>query len=206
MQQIREILQDRQTGILDDLNSIKSAVMLPLMEHQGKLSIVFEIRSYELNHQPGEICFPGGHQEAKDEGPQATAIRETSEELGINPTEITILGDLDVLVTPFRFILYPFVGFINKNVILKPQQEEVAEVFFVPLNYLLRAEPTISYTNVQMSPVPDFPLHLLPNGKDYNWRDGSYPVYFYTYDKYIIWGLTARILYHFLQLIKDEFE
>jgi len=202
MQQIRDLLQNRQVGILDDLNNKRSAVMLPLIEHQGQLCIVFEVRSHQLRKQPGEICFPGGRIEAKDENPRATAIRETSEELGIEPANIVVLGDLDVLVTPFHLFLYSVVGYIDKDAILKPQQEEVAEVFFVPLDYLLKTEPTISSTKVQVSPIEDFPIHLLPNGKDYNWQNGSYPVYFYSYDKYIIWGLTARILYHFLQIIK----
>jgi len=194
-------LEKRQSGILDDLKGTKSAVMLPLVEHEGKLSVLFEVRSYQLKGQPGEICFPGGHMEAQDATPLAAAVRETVEELGLSPKDITVLGDLDVLVTPFRVMLYPYVGYIKDGTVLMPQQDEVAEVFFVPLDYLCQAEPTVSYTNVSMAPAPDFPTHLLPNGKDYNWRGGNYPVYFYTYENYIIWGLTARILHHFLEVI-----
>jgi len=204
MYRIKQLLQHRPVGILDDLDSVKSAVMLPLIEHQGKLSLLFEVRSYQLKGQPGEICFPGGHMEKQDASPQDAAVRETSEELGIRPEDIEVLGGLDVLVTPFRLFLYPYVGCIRNNVPLNPPKEEVAEIFFVPLDYLCQTKPTISYTKVEMSPVRDFPTHLLPNGKDYNWRSGRYPVYFYTYDQYIIWGLTARILHHFLKVIKGQ--
>lgn len=204
MQRIRDIMQHRQAGILDDLNSIHSAVMLPLLERDGRLFILFEVRSYELKGQPGEICFPGGHIETGDESPKAAAIRETAEELGLKPSDITVLGSLDILVTSAPQIIHPYVAYISPGAVLKPQLEEVAEIFCVPLDYFRQTEPIISFMEMHMTPAPHFPVHLLPNGKDYNWRSGKYPVYFYTYDKYIIWGITARILYHFLKIIKDS--
>lgn len=203
MEGIKQILQQRPIGILDDHKSVKSAVMIPLMEREGKINILFEVRSHKLKGQPGEICFPGGHSEKGDHSPEATALRETAEELGLRPDNITILGGLDILITPFHVQLYPYVGVIEKGSIIKPQQDEVEEIFFVPLDYLLQAKPTVSYTKVEMYPVPDFPTHLLPNGKDYNWRKSDYPVYFYPYQNYIIWGMTARILHHFLEVIMN---
>lgn len=201
MEQISQVMQNRKVDILDDMNSYKAAVLLPLIEHQGQLSILFEVRSETLEGQPGEICFPGGHMEKQDPTPRDTAIRETAEELGVKSADITVLGPLDILVQPSNLIIYPYVGRINPGTHLMPQEDEVAEIFYVPLDYLRQAEPTISYTKMEMSPLPDFPFHLLPNGKDYDWRQGLYPVYFYIYERYIIWGLTARILAHFLTLI-----
>lgn len=202
MERISKILANRKADILNDIESTRAAVLLPLMEHQGKLAVLFEVRSHKLLGQPGEICFPGGHMEEQDANPCKTAIRETSEELGINPEEISVIGALDILVPPFNLILYPYVGKIESTSILKPANDEVAEIFFVPLDYLCQAEPTVSYTSLETIPIPDFPTHLLPNGKSYNWRRGLYPVYFYCYEKYVIWGLTARILHHFLTLIR----
>ncbi len=198
---IRERLHNRKAGILDDMNALRAAILLPLIEKDGQLHVLFEVRSQQLKGQPGEICFPGGHIEGQDQYPCNTAIRETAEELGIQQDDITVLGPLDVLVTPFNMIIYSFVGRINNEAMLQPQEREVAELFCVPLDYLREAKPTISFTSLQITPIPSFPTHLLPNGKDYNWHRGRYPVYFYTYGKYIIWGITARILHHFLQII-----
>lgn len=128
-------------------------------------------------------------------------MRETSEELGIQVTDIELQGSLDVLVTPF-FFLYPYVGYIKYPDLISPSIHEVKEVFYAPLEDLYAIKPVISHTHIRITPAQDFPSHLLPNGKDYGWHSGKYPVYFYTYGEHIIWGITARILHHFLEVIR----
>ena len=85
-----------------------SAVLLPILEIEEQKSILFEIRSEHLDRQPGEICFPGGKVE-EGETPRETAVRETSEELGISPGSIDILGPLDILVAPLGTVIYPYI-------------------------------------------------------------------------------------------------
>lgn len=201
MQEIKNKLQSRTVQILNDQDTSLAAVLLPLLYYQGKPSLLFEVRSQELKGQPGEICFPGGRIESNDQSPQDAALRETSEEVGIPKTNIELLGSLDVLVTPF-FFLYPYVGYIKEPTIINPSKNEVEEIFIAPLEDLYAINPVISHTNIKITPEPDFPNHLLPNGKDYGWRSGKYPVYFYSYGEYVIWGITARILHHFLGVIR----
>lgn len=198
-------LAGRKAQLLDDEKAIKSSVILPLVEDAGKgLSVLFEIRSQDLKGQPGEICFPGGHMEEDDENPQETALRETSEELGVDRSNIEVICPLDILVSPFQLVIYPFLGRIKEGTVFQPFAAEVEEIFTVPLEYLLKAKPLISKTSISVSPPPDFPYHLIDKGENYNWREGCYPVYFYFYENHIIWGLTARILHNFLGLISQK--
>lgn len=200
MHTIFESLRGRKAGLLDGEKAVKSAVILPLVEEEKGLSVLFEIRSHSLKGQPGEICFPGGHLE-EGESPQEAALRETSEELGIYRNQIEIICPLDILFTPFQIMIYPYLGYIEKNAQFRPAFDEVAEIFCVPLDYLKKAKPIISRAGVKVTPPENFPYHLIEKGKNYSWRSGSYPVFFYVYENRIIWGLTARILHHFIKLI-----
>ncbi|MPN12611.1 hypothetical protein SDC9_159929 [bioreactor metagenome] len=76
------------------------------------------------------------------------------------------------------------------------------EIFFVPLFYFLENEPEKYYMNYYPKADNDFPYHMVNNGKDYNWENIRYPVYFYKYNNYIIWGLTAKITYSVVRKIK----
>lgn len=200
---IKNILHSNKTSILFDQQYNQFAVLLPLVQHKSKLSLLFEVRAPNLTYQPGEICFPGGHIEEEDRNPGAAALRETSEELGIPTTDIEMLGSLNVLLTPFQYRIHPFVAFINDHTLLQPAKSEVDKLFFVPIDYLLTNPPVVSYLDIVMNPNENFPYHLIPGGKKYPWKKGKYPIYFYNYEHYTIWGITARILHHFLELTKN---
>lgn len=202
--QILSKLKDRTPEILDDQCYVEYAVLLPLMIKNGKLALLFEVRANQLKKQPGEICFPGGQMEKSDGSPRATALREASEELGIEQNRMEILGPLNVLWTPFQSKLHPYVALIKENTLLKPNNGEVQKTFEVPFDFLIRTKPIISHLDISTKPTDDFPFHLVPGGANYPWRKGKYPVYFYLYEDYIIWGLTARILHHFLTIIKEK--
>lgn len=200
MQEIREKLQNRPWKILDDQGLSRSAVLLPLIEEGKGYSILFEKRARTLKGQPGEICFPGGHIEADDPNPEKAARRETCEELGVKEDDIQILGHLDFLATPHQQLLFSYVGLLKKEALLFPSPAEVEEVFTVPLDFLRKAKPLVHQVKINLTPPEDFPFELIPDGQNYRWRKGSYPVYFYIYKNHIIWGLTARILHHFLEV------
>ena len=202
LSEIRERLQSKSPGILTDQQYSKFAVLLPIVMHNHKLSLLFEIRSKHLKGQPGEICFPGGQIEKQDADPLAAAIRETSEELAIASADIQILGPLNVLWTPFQYRIHSFVALLAGTCYPVPLASEVEDVFYVPLDFLLKTEPLVSTLHVNMQPDESFPYHMVPGGQDYPWLNGKYPVYFYSYENYIIWGITARILHHFLETIK----
>ncbi|MFZ7104364.1 MAG: NUDIX hydrolase [Peptococcaceae bacterium] len=198
-----DILKKRTADIIDIGNEQKFSVLLPLVQFAGTKSVLFEIRSPQLNVQPGEICFPGGRIEPGDLNAEATAIRETCEELGLKKSDLKIAGPLDLLITPFQTMITPFAGQINDYRNIKPNPAEVASVFYVPLDFFLNTEPQTFQAKITINPPPDFPFHLLPNGKTYNWRTGKYPVHFYIYEDHVIWGITARILNNFIRLLKQ---
>ncbi len=77
--------KNRQPGILDQENNFRSAVLLPLVNYENNVCLLFEKRASDLHKQPGEICFPGGSIEKTDQDEAAAAIRETCEELGLAP-------------------------------------------------------------------------------------------------------------------------
>ncbi|MFZ5644616.1 MAG: NUDIX hydrolase [Bacillota bacterium] len=194
-------LMNRRPQIIDDSAYLISSVLLPVVFKEGKDQILFEVRSKSLNRQPGEICFPGGKVENGEQpDPLKTAIRETTEELGISERDIEILGPLDIFVTPLSTMIYPFAGRINTRII-NPSPREVEEIFLVPVDFFLETPPYVTYVEVATRYDRDFPLEKVPPAYKEGWQPkSSYPMYFYEYDRYFIWGLTARILYNFLRL------
>jgi 8-oxo-dGTP pyrophosphatase MutT (NUDIX family) len=198
------VLQGRLVAIENESEYLNSAVLVPLIRQEGRLHVLFEVRSAMLNRQPGEICFPGGRIEPQDETALAAAIRETTEELGISKNQIQFIGALNYVVAPFGVILHPFAAYLQEGISLRPSDAEVAEVFTVPLDWLLNTEPQEAHMEIATRPLEGFPLHLLPEDYPENWKGRkTYPVLFYQYQKYVIWGLTARVLYSFLAFCRQ---
>lgn len=178
------------------------AVLLPLVKVGSELHILYEVRSSKLLTQPGEISFPGGGIEAGETAREA-AVRETCEELNLHPEQIEILGELDFLASPFNFIIYAYAGILHNvhpgDIVFNPR--EVEEIFTVPLQYFLTEEPETYRGNIRIDLTQDFPYDLIPHGEDYQWRMGSYPVLFYNYTEYTIWGITARFTNNFIEIL-----
>jgi 8-oxo-dGTP pyrophosphatase MutT (NUDIX family) len=186
--------------IENESDYLSSAVLVPLVRQKGRLGVLFEIRSAMLNWQPGDICFPGGRIELDDATPQAAAIRETQEELGLPAKEIKVLGPLNYMVSPIGVAMHPFAACIKDFDLIQPNHDEVADVFVVPLDYLLATEPLTAHMEVATRPLPNFPLNILDSySRDWK-RRTTYPVLFYQYDGHVIWGLTARVLCGFLSV------
>ncbi len=194
-------LKNRKPQISGMSNYIRSSVIIPIINNQNILSILFEVRSKKLKQQPNEICFPGGGIE-KGENELMAAIRETSEELCINADNINIIGSSDTLITPFNYIIYAYIGLLNNYEYTF--NREVSEIFTVPLSFFLANKPLIYNIDVNMKPDDSFPYHLIQDGKNYKWGQGEYPVYFYIYKDRIIWGITAKILFDFISLVKKH--
>ncbi|WP_202076598.1 NUDIX hydrolase [Caldalkalibacillus salinus] len=203
---LEQRLKTRQPHILDHEFFHKSAVLIPMMSVEGEMHILFEVRSHQLRRQPGEICFPGGRVDAADNSMQDTAIRETCEELGIQENQVEVIAALDFLPLAHHSIVYPFAGCINHETQMTPNPEEVAEVFSVPIQHFLEHEPERYDLHLIPEPEENFPYHLIPKGEKYDWRKASLPEYFYYYQDYVIWGLTARILRHFVDLYKTAMD
>ncbi|XP_036765220.1 peroxisomal coenzyme A diphosphatase NUDT7 isoform X3 [Manis pentadactyla] len=108
------------------LSSDKYSILLPLLAKEGKLHLLFTLRSEKLRRSPGEVCFPGGKCEPTDADDVATALREAQEEVGLHPHQV----ETGSLITPV-------VGFIDHNFQAQPNPDEVTNVFLVPVEYFL---------------------------------------------------------------------
>lgn len=162
----------------------KAAVLLPLFVQDEALHLVFIRRASTLRAHSGEIAFPGGSYDATDGSLVETALREASEEIGLSPSCVDVLGLLPPVFTVVsNFLIAPVVGYLPAGLgPLQAQVSEVAEVLLLPLHAL--ADPAIAHTEVWT-------------------RDGqARTVYFYEYGSLRIWGATGRILHSLLLSIE----
>ncbi|WHX98854.1 CoA pyrophosphatase [Neobacillus sp. DY30] len=196
-------LKNHTPSILGSDKFSRYAVMVPLIQKEDGIHVLFEVRSLQLRRQPGEICFPGGRIDPQDIDEKSAAIRETIEELGIRRESISEVYPLDFMISPFGMMIYPFAAIIKEPEKIQPNPAEVGEVFTVPLPYFIENDPDIYHIHFKVEPEENFPFDLIVGGENYNWRTRALDEYFYRYDEKAIWGLTAKILSHFIEIIKQ---
>ena len=193
-------LKSRTPGLMDAHR--RYAVLVPLVERDGELSVLYEVRARTLRRQPGEVCFPGGRMEG-EETPEDCALRETWEELSIPPERVRLLGRLDFIAHRANFIMYPILGLVEERLEeLRPSAAEVEEVFAVPLSHLLETEPLEYEYKLIPETGEGFPYELIGIPRDYAWQPGWENVPVYPWQGHAIWGLTGRITRHLVQLWK----
>ena len=197
----REDFLNRRPGMIGERNFSQYAVLVVLVETEAGPAFLFEKRAETLNRQPGEICFPGGRLEAGETAVEA-AIRETMEELLVDRRQIEILGPGDVFISPFNFMIHPFIA-VLKDYKYSYSQEEVGSVFTVPVVYFADHHPQKYLNHLRHEQPNDFPYECIPGGKDYPWIKGTYEISFYTYNQDVIWGMTAGIVESSLELIQN---
>ncbi len=203
IEKLADRLKSRTPIILGSERFAKFAILLPLVEINDEIHVLFEVRSLQLRRQPGEVCFPGGRIDPGDRDEEHTAIRETSEELGISEDSITNISPLDYMIS-FGQIIYPFAGIIKTPSQIVPNPDEVEEVFTVPLAFLKEVKPETYHVNFKVEPEKNFPFDLIVGGENYNWQTRKVEEVFYYFEDKVIWGLTARILKHFLEIVYED--
>lgn len=190
-----------------------AAVMIPLVELTEPLSkssesfdlknagILFEVRSIRIG-QGGEICFPGGRIEP-GENPGNAAVRESAEELLVPEEHIECIAPLHVLNGPGGSEITSFFGMIHgyKGTY---SADEVSRVFALPVKWLLRQKPETYETEYRLYVPENFPYETIPGGRNYPWQNIPRTMYFYRTDEGVIWGLTAEVLYHFLEWLRPS--
>ncbi|MCW0181953.1 MAG: CoA pyrophosphatase [Zavarzinia sp.] len=151
-----------------------AAVLVPLVEHPSGLTVLLTRRTEHLTHHAGQVSFPGGRIEPGDKDPVAAALREASEEIGLDRHYVSVAGFLDAYETSTGFHVTPVVGFLTPGFTLTPDPGEVAQVFEVPLDFLMD------------------PANRQCQSRDYN----GVQRYFYAmpYGEHYIWGATAGML------------
>lgn len=117
--------------------AIPAAVLVPLVNRPEGLRLLLTQRSADLPDHPGQISFPGGRLESGDVDHAAAALRETAEEIGLAPQKVDVLGELASYETVSGYRVLPIVGWIDPPFELRPDPHEVADVFEVPLDFIL---------------------------------------------------------------------
>lgn len=202
LDKLKNKLNENQPLFIGEETALRSAIMIPLVEINQEWHVLFEVRSLTMRSQPGDISFPGGRIDPTDASPMDAAVRETHEELGIDPANINVLGQMSAYISSPSFVVYPFVATIDQKEIHSFNKQEVEEVFTIPVDWLLDYQPYMHTVSVQPMPLTDFPFEKIVNGDKYQWRPRAIEEWFYDYGKYTIWGLTARILKHFVETMK----
>ena len=202
---VEKFMTGRRPGAIGERKDC--AVLIPLIEKEGELHILFERRSSRMKTQPGDVCFPGGRMDP-GETPQECALRETEEEIGISQEKIRVLGQFDSIYEVSNLTMNTVIGVIEEAELdrLHLNPDEVDCVFTVPYDFFLETEP-IRYDYEVIQKVEDFPYEKAGIRKDYRWRVGknSAPIFHYGEgaDRQIIWGLTARIVMWLTQQLEE---
>jgi 8-oxo-dGTP pyrophosphatase MutT (NUDIX family) len=184
LDRIRETLASRERKEIFAPDRKESAILVPLYVKDSELYILFTKRSFDVAHHKGQISFPGGARSEEDNGPQDTALRESWEEIGLEPSGVEIMGELDdVLTATSNYLIHPYVGLIPHPYKFTANPNEILELIEVPVKSLL-----------------DRRNYREEDGED-SW--GVARAYLYKYKGKVIWGATAMILKQLLDTIES---
>jgi 8-oxo-dGTP pyrophosphatase MutT (NUDIX family) len=172
-----------------DRPAAHAAVLLPLVQ-RAELMVLLTQRTAHLNDHPGQISFPGGRTEPDDAHPRATALRETQEEIGLASRHLEVLGELPTYTTGTRFIVTPVVALVQPPFELQADPFEVAEVFEVPLAFLMNPAHH-RWHEVDMAGRPRRFLSMPWDGRDAQGQPR----------RYFVWGATAAMLRNFYRFL-----
>jgi 8-oxo-dGTP pyrophosphatase MutT (NUDIX family) len=148
-------------------------VLIPLFERNDETHVWLVRRPETMRSHGGQVAFPGGKSDPTDSSRCATALREADEELAIAPSSVDVLGALDDYPTITGFTVTPWVGWLTRDLEVKPNPSEVARAFAAPLRAFF--EP----------------------------GEGSLPWHGWRVDGEFVWGATAAILRGFVSIVRD---
>jgi 8-oxo-dGTP pyrophosphatase MutT (NUDIX family) len=157
-----------------DAASTAAAVLIPVVAHAQGLSVLFTQRTPHLRSHSGQVAFPGGRAEPGDASAEFTALREAEEEIGLRPESVELLARLPDYRTRTGFVVTPVIGLLAPPLVLAPDPNEVAEIFEVPLAFLVDERNRQRRT------------------REFQGQTVGY--YVFEYQDRIIWGATAGML------------
>jgi len=165
----------------------QASVLLPLFIKDGHYWLLLMRRANTVEYHKGEVSFPGGVVDEKDDNLESTAKRETFEEIGVREEDIEILGQLDDMTTiTSRFIVHPFVGTVPFPYEFNLNRSEVDHLIEVPLQFFL--DPS------------------QPRAFSINYEGETFKTPSFIYEGTVIWGATERILENFISLIRPTYQ
>jgi 8-oxo-dGTP pyrophosphatase MutT (NUDIX family) len=160
-----------------------AAVLVPLVHRDDDIMVLLTLRTDHLKAHAGQVSFPGGRVEKSDASHEAAALRETQEEIGVPQDRIDLIGQLDTYMTRTGYEVTPVVGFVNPPFNVIPDPFEVADVFEVPLSFLIDPDNHQRMTREDKGAKRQF--------------------YAMQYGKHYIWGATAGMLVNLSELLID---
>ncbi|MDR0458270.1 MAG: CoA pyrophosphatase [Burkholderiaceae bacterium] len=175
----------------------RAAVLMPLVTHPGGLTVLLTERTTQLRTHAGQIAFPGGQADPQDRDPAATALREAGEEIALPPAAAQVLGLLPPYVTSSRYNVTPVVALIDPDFTPRQNPVEVAQIFEVPLSFLMNPAHHRWHRYMQDSgpggPARAYEWFSMPwhgpaafGGPPHDW---------------FIWGVTAGMLRNFYRFL-----
>ena len=165
----------------------QASVLLPLFIKDGHYWLLLMRRANTVEYHKGEVSFPGGVVDEKDDNLESTAKRETFEEIGVKEEDIEILGQLDDMTTiTSRFIVHPFVGAVPFPYEFSINRREVDRLIEVPLQFFL--DPS------------------QPRAFSIHYKGETFETPAFIYEGIVIWGATERILENFISVIRPKFQ
>jgi len=163
-----------------------AAVLIPLYLQDGEWHVLYTRRTEDLQAHRGQVSFPGGVLDPEDVDPQHAALREAQEEIGLQPADVKLLGQLDSLLTVTQFQIVPFVATIPWPYALLINPSEVARAFGVPLAWLSDPANLELRKRQPFVPGPEIDVY-----------------YFKPFQGEIIWGATARLTLQLLEVLSN---
>jgi 8-oxo-dGTP pyrophosphatase MutT (NUDIX family) len=181
---LRRIISTRKKKTLVKKGLTRAAVLVPIFFKENEYHILLTQRSHHVLHHKGEISFPGGKRSKSDSSYLETALRESWEEIRLNPKDTEILGELDdVQTTNTGFIISPFIAFIPYPYEFVKDTFEIKEILDIPVSSLLET----------CNLGKELPIST----------DESETKYCFNYQGMVIWGATAKILNQLLEIIQS---
>lgn len=161
-----------------------AGVLIPLVERKTTVSVLLTQRAAELKHHAAQVSFPGGRMEAQDESVEMTALRETHEEVGIAPEQVSILGYLSTMPTITGYAVTPVVGLLRGEPTLAIDHSEVEYAFEVPLSFLLDSSNDVLVER--------------------EFRGAKVPMIEFHWENERIWGVTAMMILMFRKILLNK--
>ena len=180
---LRGLMAQRTPRVIEANGAQDAAVLVLVDQRPDDHYLLLTVRSNYVRLHKGEIAFAGGRPEPEDDSLQGTALRETWEEMGIQQDDVTILGQLDPVLTRTDFLVTPYVGLIPYPYTFTTNDREVGEVLEVPLSSLL--DPSNTRYETRMSRAYDLDRR-----------------HAYAFGSHLIYGATAWIMTQFLDMVR----
>jgi len=183
----------------------ESAIMICIANIDGKDCFILEKRAKNIR-QAGEISFPGGKKDKKDNNFRETAIRETLEELQIKRNILTNISKFGILVAATGVIIECYLCKLNIKSLdeINYNKDEVERLLVVPINFFIKNEAIKGEVEISNTAKFNVKEYNFPDKYVKDWKIPSRYVYIYMYENEPIWGITAEIIYDFIRTLKED--